>query len=217
MEKKQRRFMSSKFIQDPFAVPLARIFIAAGISANMVTCAGIFAAGMSGFCYLNGSYNTGAVAFFVALVLDSTDGRVARATNTFSSFGAKLDAIADKTRSFVVAACFLISLNLELLTTIMLFVYYLTTPLLRATIWRDKGFGHDPAIVFWDSMPIQSWLAKHKVFGPYTGWERSIVCLLVAPISPYPVFVFVTGVVAEQIAVFGGCLVVARGWRASSQ
>jgi len=210
MEKKQRRFISSKFIQDPFAIPLARIFIAAGISANVVTCAGIVAAGVSGFLYLDGNYVMGAIVFFVALVLDSVDGRVARATNTFSSFGAKLDAIADKTRSIIVAACFLVSLELQLVTTFALFAFYLTTPLLRATIWRGRAFGRDPSIVLWDSTPIQPWLIRQEVFGPYTGWERSMVCLLVAPISPFPVFVFVTGVVAEQLVVLGGCLILAQ-------
>ena len=96
---KKRRFISSKFIKTP-------------LQCSYIYRRGHFCeyghSGIGGYfrcLYLDGRYTMGAIVF-VALVLDSVDGRVARATNTFSSFGAKLDAIADKTRSIFVAACF---------------------------------------------------------------------------------------------------------------
>jgi len=44
---------------------------------------------------MNGRFDTGCIAIFVAMVLDGMDGRVARWTNTQSEFGAQFDSIAD--------------------------------------------------------------------------------------------------------------------------
>jgi CDP-diacylglycerol---serine O-phosphatidyltransferase len=44
---------------------------------------------------MNGRYEIGCIAIFVAMVLDGMDGRVARWTNTQSEFGAQYDSIAD--------------------------------------------------------------------------------------------------------------------------
>ncbi|MEC5399398.1 CDP-diacylglycerol--serine O-phosphatidyltransferase [Uliginosibacterium sp. H1] len=44
---------------------------------------------------MNGRYEHAVVAIFIAMVLDSLDGRVARLTNTQSQFGAEYDSLAD--------------------------------------------------------------------------------------------------------------------------
>ena len=44
---------------------------------------------------MNGRFDIGCTAIFVAMVLDAMDGRVARWTNTQSEFGAQYDSIAD--------------------------------------------------------------------------------------------------------------------------
>ena len=44
---------------------------------------------------MNGRFDTGCIAIFIAMVLDGMDGRVARWTNTQSEFGAQFDSIAD--------------------------------------------------------------------------------------------------------------------------
>jgi CDP-diacylglycerol--serine O-phosphatidyltransferase len=44
---------------------------------------------------MNGRFETGCIAIFVAMLLDGMDGRVARWTNTQSEFGAQFDSIAD--------------------------------------------------------------------------------------------------------------------------
>jgi len=44
---------------------------------------------------MQGRFEIGAIAIFVAMVLDGMDGRVARWTNTQSEFGAQYDSIAD--------------------------------------------------------------------------------------------------------------------------
>src|SRR5688572_6549317 len=44
---------------------------------------------------MNGRFEVGCIAIFIAMVLDGMDGRVARWTNTQSEFGAQFDSIAD--------------------------------------------------------------------------------------------------------------------------
>ena len=44
---------------------------------------------------MNGRFDIGCIAIFIAMVLDGMDGRVARWTNTQSEFGAQYDSIAD--------------------------------------------------------------------------------------------------------------------------
>ena len=44
---------------------------------------------------MNGRFEIGCIAIFIAMVLDGMDGRVARWTNTQSEFGAQYDSIAD--------------------------------------------------------------------------------------------------------------------------
>src|SRR5699024_5973912 len=44
---------------------------------------------------LNGHYEVAAIAIFLAMVFDGMDGRVARLTNTQSTFGEQYDSLAD--------------------------------------------------------------------------------------------------------------------------
>ena len=44
---------------------------------------------------MNGLFETGCIAIFVAMVLDGLDGRVARLTHTQSEFGAQYDSLSD--------------------------------------------------------------------------------------------------------------------------
>ncbi|GAK85666.1 hypothetical protein JCM19238_3256 [Vibrio ponticus] len=199
MEKNIRRFFFSVFVQDLFAIPLARLFIRLNVAANYVTALGLISALASGFLYVGKFYFFGSLFFFIALILDSTDGRVARGTNTFSDFGAKLDAIADKVRSFFVAFCFIYSLEYGLLYSSLIFLFYIFLPLVRAVMsYKDSEF-YDPTINFWDATPFRFWFLKHKVWGFYNGWERSVVALLIAPLMTNKMEVFIFSVVLEQI------------------
>jgi CDP-diacylglycerol---serine O-phosphatidyltransferase len=65
---------------------------------------------------MNGRFEVGAIAIFVAMVLDGMDGRVARWTHTQSEFGAQYDSIADM-------------------------VAFGAAPALMAYVWALKDFG----------------------------------------------------------------------------
>jgi len=62
---------------------------------NLFTTANLFAGFYSIINAVNGNFYVAAAAVFVAMVLDSLDGRVARLTNTQSAFGAEYDSLSD--------------------------------------------------------------------------------------------------------------------------
>jgi CDP-diacylglycerol---serine O-phosphatidyltransferase len=62
---------------------------------NLFTTAALFAGFYAIVQALNTNFAQAAVAIFIAMVLDSLDGRVARLTRTQSAFGAEYDSLAD--------------------------------------------------------------------------------------------------------------------------
>ncbi len=62
---------------------------------NLFTTGCLFAGFYSIIMAVNGDFEKSAIAIFVAMVLDSLDGRVARLTNSTSSFGENYDSLAD--------------------------------------------------------------------------------------------------------------------------
>lgn len=80
--------------KDPSDAPKQRI---KGIYMlpNMITLAALFGGFYAVVMAMNGRYDLATVAIFVAMVLDSLDGRVARMTNTQSAFGEQMDSLSD--------------------------------------------------------------------------------------------------------------------------
>jgi CDP-diacylglycerol---serine O-phosphatidyltransferase len=62
---------------------------------NLLTTAALFAGFYAIVQAMNGRFDKAAIAIFVAMVLDSLDGRVARLTKTESAFGAEYDSLSD--------------------------------------------------------------------------------------------------------------------------
>ena len=62
---------------------------------NIFTTGCLFAGFYSIISAINGDFEKSAIAIFVAMVLDSLDGRVARLTNSTSDFGKNYDSLAD--------------------------------------------------------------------------------------------------------------------------
>lgn len=73
---------------------------------NLLTTGALFCGFYAVIAGMKGDFYAGAVAVFVAMVLDGLDGRVARLTNTSSAFGAEYDSLADMV-SFGVAPALL--------------------------------------------------------------------------------------------------------------
>ncbi len=62
---------------------------------NAFTTAALFCGFYAIVMAMNQQFSNAAVAIFAAMVLDATDGRVARLTNTQSEFGAQYDSLSD--------------------------------------------------------------------------------------------------------------------------
>ncbi|RXZ44010.1 CDP-diacylglycerol--serine O-phosphatidyltransferase [Crenobacter cavernae] len=62
---------------------------------NLFTLAALFAGFYAVVQGMNKNFEYAAVAIFVAMILDSLDGRVARMTHTQSAFGAEFDSLSD--------------------------------------------------------------------------------------------------------------------------
>jgi phosphatidylglycerophosphate synthase len=75
------------------------------VSANEVTIAGFAFAILAGLAFANGTYwggVAGALLYWASMVLDCSDGEVARGTLSDSKFGAWLETITDYLSYFVV-------------------------------------------------------------------------------------------------------------------
>jgi CDP-diacylglycerol--serine O-phosphatidyltransferase len=62
---------------------------------NLVTLAALFGGFYAIVMAMNGRFEQSAIGVFCAMVLDSLDGRVARMTNTQSTFGEQMDSLSD--------------------------------------------------------------------------------------------------------------------------
>jgi CDP-diacylglycerol--serine O-phosphatidyltransferase len=78
---------------EPVALPPRRRGIY--VLPNAITLAALFSAFYGIVMAINGRFEAACIAIFVAAVLDSLDGRVARMTNSQSAFGEQMDSLSD--------------------------------------------------------------------------------------------------------------------------
>ena len=62
---------------------------------NLFTTAALFSGFYAIVASMQGRFESAAIAIFIAMILDTLDGRVARLTHTESAFGAEYDSLAD--------------------------------------------------------------------------------------------------------------------------
>jgi phosphatidylglycerophosphate synthase len=75
--------------------PLIALLARAGITANMLTLAGLVAACIAGALAAGGALGTAGVVLLLSGTLDALDGELARQRNEDTPYGAFLDSIAD--------------------------------------------------------------------------------------------------------------------------
>ena len=66
------------------------------ILPNLFTTAGLFAGFFAVVAAMNGNFDHAPLAVFIAMIMDTLDGRVARWTHTESDFGAEYDSLVDR-------------------------------------------------------------------------------------------------------------------------
>ncbi len=77
------------------------------ILPNLFTISALFAGFYAVVAGMKGLYDNAAIAIFIAMLMDTLDGRVARLTSTQTDFGAYLDSLSDMV-SFGVAPAFVV-------------------------------------------------------------------------------------------------------------
>ncbi len=82
---------------------------------NLFTLSALFAGFFAIVSSMKGDFDKAAIAIFIAMIMDSLDGRVARLTNTQTPFGAQLDSLADMVSFGVAPALVLYSFSLNFL------------------------------------------------------------------------------------------------------
>ncbi len=110
---------------------------------NLLTTAALFAGFYAIVAGTKGHFEAAAIALFVAMVLDTLDGRVARLTGTQSAFGAEYDSLSDMV-SFGVAPALLgfhwILSTMGKLGWLAAFIYAAATALRLARFNTQLGF-----------------------------------------------------------------------------
>jgi CDP-diacylglycerol--serine O-phosphatidyltransferase len=108
---------------------------------NLITTAALFAGVYAIVAGFDGRFVAAALAIFVAMALDTADGRVARLTRTESSFGAEYDSLSDMVAFGVAPALLVFSWGLSMLGQVgwvVTFVYVACTAL-RLARFNVKG------------------------------------------------------------------------------
>lgn len=98
------------------------IFLLPSLITIGAMCAGFFAI----FASANGHFIRASYLIFLAMVLDSLDGRVARLTHTSSPFGAQMDSLSDMVNFGIAPAMIIYNWNLHSLGRIggiVVFIY----------------------------------------------------------------------------------------------
>lgn len=108
---------------------------------NLITSGALFAGFYAMVAAMNGDYVPAALAIFVAMALDTADGRVARMTNTESDFGAEYDSLSDMVAFGVAPALVAFSWGLSSLGQVgwVVTFVYMACAALRLARFNTKG------------------------------------------------------------------------------
>ena len=94
---------------------------------NLLTTASLFAAFYSIVSSMKLQYEAAAVAIFIGMIADGLDGRIARMTNTQSTFGAEYDSLSDMVTFGVAPALLMYGWSLQQLGKIGWLVAFMYT------------------------------------------------------------------------------------------
>ena len=108
---------------------------------NLITTGALFAGFYAIVAGMNGNFIAASLAIFVAMALDTADGRVARLTNTESVFGAEYDSLSDMVAFGVAPALVAFSWGLSSLGQIgwVVTFVYMACAALRLARFNTKG------------------------------------------------------------------------------
>jgi len=84
--------------------PLTAFSVKFGISPNLITFISLLVGFYAAYLFAQSQYLAGAIFFQLSLIIDCSDGEVARYTRKFSDFGRWFDASTDRVKEYLVYA-----------------------------------------------------------------------------------------------------------------
>lgn len=155
---------------------------------NLLTTAALFAGFYSIVAAMKGLFDSAAIAVFIAMIADGLDGRVARLTNTQSSFGAQYDSLSDMAAFGIAPALVLYSWSLSYLGKVgwlIAFLYAAATALRLARFNTQAADKH-----YFQGLPCPTaagivaslvWIGStYDLNGPMFSLPVAIIGILIA-------------------------------------
>jgi len=99
LEARGKSILIGNFLKSYFSWivrPLWRVILASGISPNAVTVIAMILGGVAGVAVAGGRFALGGWLFLLSGILDTFDGRLARARNLVTPAGAAFDSLLDR-------------------------------------------------------------------------------------------------------------------------
>ncbi|EKD73566.1 MAG: Phosphatidylserine synthase [uncultured bacterium] len=155
---------------------------------NLLTTAALFAGFYAIVAAMKGLFDTAAIAIFIAMIADALDGRVARMTNTQSSFGAQYDSLSDMISFGAAPALVLYSWSLFHLGKIGWLAAFLYTAGAALRLARFNTQSHDkcyfqglPSTLAAGFMASVIWLlSNYGISGYYAAPPVALITLFTA-------------------------------------
>lgn len=155
---------------------------------NLLTTAALFAGFYAIVAAMKGLFDTAAIAIFIAMIADTLDGRVARMTNTQTSFGAQYDSLSDMVSFGIAPALVVYSWSLMYLGKVGWLIAFLQA---AGTALRLARFNTQvPDKQFFQGLPCPSaagviaslvWIgASYEFNGYYVSIVAAVLTVLVA-------------------------------------
>ncbi len=152
---------------------------------NLFTTAALFSGFYAIVATMQGHFPIAAIAVFIAMILDTLDGRVARLTHTQTAFGAEYDSLSDMVAFAIAPALMVYSwslIHLGKLGWLVAFLYAAATALRLA---RFNTQSHDEDRCYFQGLPCPAaaavvvglvWLGnRYAIPGGYAAIPAAVV------------------------------------------
>lgn len=159
---------------------------------NLFTTSALFAGFYAIVASMRGDFDLSAIAIFVAMLMDTLDGRIARLTNTQSEFGAQYDTISDIVNFGVAPALIIYNWGLFELGKLgwMVAFFYVAACALRLARFNTKLNDEAQDIRFFEGLPcpmpagviagIVWWSHDVGIPGKHLWWLAAVVTVILA-------------------------------------
>lgn len=143
--------------------------------ANWMTTIGMYSGLISLFLMAKGLYFASVAVYMLTLLLDLSDGIVARKLNRSSSFGAELDSLSDAVNFGIIPVCLAYSLGFDKLWMLVLSLFYITAVLWRLACFNDNEKNTASGVKEFSGVPSTASAAVFFLILTWSPWFNSVV------------------------------------------